>query len=109
MATFRPSAYPVSPRPWRKALTRLANTAGDSGPRYPITGIAGCCARAVSGHVAAAAPQRVINSRRLTSDIGFSALAISMTGRDLPQRTVGARHGHRTNAALVAWFGVELF
>src|SRR5262249_57956289 len=29
----------------------------------------------------------------------------STTGRDLPQRTVGARHGHRTNAALVAWFG----
>jgi hypothetical protein len=36
-----------------------------------MTGIAGCCARAVSGHVAAAAPQRVINSRRLMSDIGF--------------------------------------
>jgi len=26
-------------------------------------------------------------------------------GRDLPQRTVGARHGQLTNAALVARFG----
>ena len=50
IATFRPSAYPASPRPWRKALTRLANAAGDPAPRYPITGVAGCCARAASGH-----------------------------------------------------------
>jgi hypothetical protein len=27
------------------------------------------------------------------------------TGRDLPQRTVGARHDQLTNAALAAWFG----
>ncbi len=31
----------------------------------PITDIAGCCARAASGHVAAAPPSRVMNSRRL--------------------------------------------
>ena len=30
----------------------------------PITGIAGCCARAASGHAAAAPPSRVMNSRR---------------------------------------------
>jgi hypothetical protein len=30
IVTFRPSTYPASPRPWRKALTRLANAAGDS-------------------------------------------------------------------------------
>src|SRR5262249_4766258 len=37
--------------------------------RYPITGIAGCCARAASGHVAVA-PRRVMNSRRLMSPPG---------------------------------------
>ena len=31
----------------------------------PITGIAGCCARAISGHVAAEPPIKVMNSRRL--------------------------------------------
>jgi hypothetical protein len=31
--------------------------------RKPITGIAGCCARAASGH-AAAPPTRVMNARR---------------------------------------------
>ena len=33
--------------------------------RNPITGIAGCCARAASGHAAAAPPSSVMNSRRL--------------------------------------------
>jgi hypothetical protein len=32
----------------------------------PITGIAGCCARAASGHAAAAQPSNVMNSRRFT-------------------------------------------
>jgi hypothetical protein len=32
----------------------------------PITGIAGCCARAASGHAAAAQPSSVMNSRRFT-------------------------------------------
>ena len=31
----------------------------------PITGIAGCCARAASGHAAAALPTRLMKSRRL--------------------------------------------
>jgi hypothetical protein len=30
----------------------------------PTTGIAGCCARAASGHAAAAPPSRVMNARR---------------------------------------------
>ena len=38
---------------------------GESLLRNPITGIAGCCARAASGQ-AAAPPSRVMNSRRLT-------------------------------------------
>src|SRR5215831_7474964 len=32
--------------------------------KMPITGIAGCCARATSGHVAVAPPSTVMNSRR---------------------------------------------
>ena len=32
--------------------------------RNPITGIAGCCARAASGHATAAPPSSVMNSRR---------------------------------------------
>ena len=35
--------------------------------RNPITGIAGCCARAASGHAAAAPPRSVMNSRRCMS------------------------------------------
>jgi hypothetical protein len=32
--------------------------------RNPTTGIVGCCARAASGHAAAAPPKSVMNSRR---------------------------------------------
>jgi len=39
---------------------------GDLLLRNPTTGIAGCCARAASGH-AAAPPSSVMNSRRLMS------------------------------------------
>jgi hypothetical protein len=34
--------------------------------RKPTIGIAGCCARAASGHVAAAPPISVMNSRRFS-------------------------------------------
>jgi hypothetical protein len=37
---------------------------GDVGPSTPITGIGGCCARAASGHAAAAPPSSDMNSRR---------------------------------------------
>ena len=43
---------------------------GDVGLRNPITGIAGCCARAASGHAAAAPPSRLTNSRRLMPGMG---------------------------------------
>jgi hypothetical protein len=36
--------------------------------RYPITGIAGCCAYAASGHAAAAPPSSLMKSRRLISE-----------------------------------------
>ena len=45
-------------------MTFVAMLLGDRVLRNPITGIAGCCARAASGH-AAAVPISVMNSRRL--------------------------------------------
>jgi hypothetical protein len=34
---------------------------------YPITGTAGCCARAASGHAAAAPPSSIVNARRFNA------------------------------------------
>src|SRR5262245_59397253 len=65
MPTFRCSIYPVSPKPWRNAATRCAKAFGEPLLRNPITGITGCCARAASGHAAAAPPRSRMNSRRL--------------------------------------------
>ena len=52
---------------------------GDPGLRNPITGIAGCCARAANGH-AAAPPISVMNSRRRISWPG-TARNIHIIGR----------------------------
>jgi hypothetical protein len=38
----------------------------DWGLRNPITGIAGCCARAANGHATAVPPRSLMNSRRFT-------------------------------------------
>src|SRR5260221_9324745 len=47
-------------------MTSPARLVGDRVLRNPMTGIAGCCARATSGQAAAAAPPRsVMSSRRL--------------------------------------------
>ena len=46
---------------------RSTYVSSDAGWRNPITGIAGCCARAASGHAAAAPLRRVMNSRRFTA------------------------------------------
>ena len=43
---------------------RPANRSGDSLPRKPITGIAGCCAYAASGQAAATLPSVPMNCRR---------------------------------------------
>jgi hypothetical protein len=44
--------------------TLVKPLSGDKVDMKPITGIAGCCARAASGHAAAAPPSSVMNSRR---------------------------------------------
>jgi len=51
-------------RPWRNAAANGPYPLGVSLLRNPITGIAGCCPRAASGHVAAAPPSAANNSRR---------------------------------------------
>ena len=43
-------------------------TTADPEARYPMTGIAGCCARATTGH-AAALPSPAMNSRRRIRDL----------------------------------------
>jgi hypothetical protein len=57
--------YPDSRRPWRTAATSCPDSSARVGLRNPITGLVGCCARAVSGHAAAVLPTNVMNSRRL--------------------------------------------
>src|SRR5258707_6342771 len=59
---------------------------GDPLRRKPITGIVACCARAASGH-AAAALTSVMNSRRL--------MAWAPSQVPLPIIPVGDRHGRR--------------
>jgi hypothetical protein len=52
-------------------LPRGTESSDDELRRYPITGTAACCAPIAKGHAAAAPPSRAINSRRLTSGMGF--------------------------------------
>src|SRR5216683_8301915 len=47
----------VSFKPWRNAARRCSVPSGDVLRRNPITGIAGCCARAASGSAIAAPPR----------------------------------------------------
>jgi hypothetical protein len=65
MATFRPSEKPDSLRPLRNAASQDALVSGVPEYRYPITGIADCCAPAASGH-AAALPSAPAKCRRVT-------------------------------------------
>jgi hypothetical protein len=55
---------------------------GDALWRNPITGITGCCARAVSGHARRAAEQR--DERASLHSITSSAVASSLSGTVRP-------------------------
>src|SRR5436309_10059969 len=58
--------------------------------RNPITGIAGCCARAASGHVAAAPPRSVMNSRRfIQSPRRRGRAVLGEFRRQAPWRSLG--------------------
>src|SRR6266481_7782242 len=89
MATFWPSTKPASLRPARKAANRWATDSADEGLRNPTTGIAGCCARAESGHTIAAPPRSVINARRLIVIFRNSGGHISEAG-NMAQQTIVA-------------------
>jgi hypothetical protein len=54
----------VSLRPLRNAAARDAEPSADPPLINPTTGIAGCCARALSGHATAEPPRAKMNSRR---------------------------------------------
>jgi hypothetical protein len=57
---------PLSPRPWRNAVTKPAHRAsGEPLLRKPITGFGGCCPRKASGQIVTP-PSRNINSRRFS-------------------------------------------
>src|SRR5262249_11952941 len=51
--------------PWRNAATRGWKPFDEALLRNPITGIAACCARAVSGHATTVLLRSLMNSRRL--------------------------------------------
>jgi hypothetical protein len=65
IARFRPRTYPAWARAPKKARLSMFGESGGTRPAasQPITGIAGCCARAVSGQTAAP-PREAMNSRR---------------------------------------------
>jgi hypothetical protein len=46
--------------------------------RNPITGIAGCCAPAASGHVTAAPPSSAMNSNALSKKVENHACAVAL-------------------------------
>jgi hypothetical protein len=56
--------YPNSRNRFRSAAMLRAAVAMESGDMTPTDGIAGCCARAASGHAAAATPSVAKNFRR---------------------------------------------
>src|SRR5215831_10521569 len=64
IATFWPSTYPASDKPRRKTARFAGGESDAAALRYPTIGTAGCCALAAIGHVAAAPPSSVMNSRR---------------------------------------------
>src|SRR5260370_18215906 len=65
MEMLWPSTKPVSRKPCRNASSTYTESSGDRLLKNPITGIAGCCACAASGHAAPAPPSSVMNSRLL--------------------------------------------
>jgi hypothetical protein len=98
MATFWPSINPLSLRPLRNAVKKGVHSAGEARLRNPTTGIADCCARAASGHAAAALPRSVMNSRRL---IGSSPSQGSRIKYSRSWRGFRADHRHSKSGPLV--------
>src|SRR5262245_26974450 len=67
--------YPLSARTrWNTAIGFAVTPLAEPAERNPITGIPGCCARAMSGHAVVAPPSTVMNSRRLMAARSFDHL-----------------------------------
>ena len=64
MATFWPSTNPASFRPCANAVARSSELAAVVLRRNPTIGVAGCCARAASGHATAEPATTLMKSRR---------------------------------------------
>src|SRR3954468_18531892 len=99
--TFLPSEKPASSNPFPNARTNGAESSADRVLRNPITGLADCCARAASGH-AAAAPTILMNSRRCMHPLrkGF-VLPPRLALRDaLARRNCQATANHRSVARM---------
>ena len=80
IAMVRPSIQPSCPNRWTKSVV-LDPQAEESAPKNPMVGsLSDCCARAASGH-AAAAPTSVMNSRRLTGPSGRRTVPYHAEGR----------------------------
>src|SRR5437016_8923092 len=79
---FCPSIYPRSRSPCRNSRQ---NSSGLILPitSTPMVGTFGCCARAASGHAAAAPPSSVMNSRRLMWT-GYACCAFLLSVARLP-------------------------
>ena len=96
IATVWPSMKPVLLSPSAKCRQAVCQTDRGMALRKPITGIAGCCARAASGHAAAAPPRSVMNSRRSHS-ITSSARASSIGGTVRPRALAVMRLRTKSN------------
>jgi len=91
---LRPAVFDRHVLPLNKAgpletlpeLGRVVRTSrsGDKMCMKPTIGIAGCCARAASGHAAAAQLRSVMKSRRAAHSITSSARASSVGGITRP-------------------------
>src|SRR5262249_38266918 len=91
----------------RNPRSRAATTSGVRGSRKPITGDAGCCASAVSGH-AAAPPSNEMKVRRLT-DAPQPGLAYHVEGGSvhhgkywLPMSALGQKQTFREGQPMSA-------
>ena len=89
-----PAPFPTCSKPSldHNPAALLGVASGDVGWRHPTTGIAGCCARAASGHATAPLPSSVVNPRRF-----MSRAALSMEGHAAAcMRTPHPRHKRRS-------------
>jgi hypothetical protein len=85
--------------PWRNAAAKRADAAGIPPLKNPITGIAGCCARAASGQATAVPPGSVMNPRR-----PFDHL-VGLCRGDLVERRQAAARAQQRSMPVIGYLG----